>query len=60
MNSMVKAAIVGAISALAVDLQAFVQARTQNPDAKFDFVLAGARMALGAVTGLVAGETIGG
>lgn len=39
------------LSTALVDLQSYVAARKQNPEAKFDFVLFGIRLLIGALVG---------
>jgi len=55
MNSLLKAALVGILPAVLVDLRSFSNARRENPSARFDFVLALTNWMMGGVSGLGVG-----
>lgn len=49
----------GALSALLVDLNAWIRSRAENSNAAFDLWLCAGRMLSGAITGLLTGWGIG-
>lgn len=56
MDPLVRAVVIGGITAAAIDLTAFVNARSKDPTAKFDFVLCGTRTFLGVLLGFAGGQ----
>lgn len=56
MDSKLKAVLIGAMSAILIDLNAFIASRKKNTEAKFDFVLALFRVIQGAIVGAIGGN----
>jgi len=56
MDFQLKSILIGAISAILIDVNAFIASRKENPEAKFDFLLALFRVIQGAIVGAIGGN----